>query len=211
VKRILAAVALAASVTAAPAGAQVFGQLVPAEPVPVNGHLFGGYLSASENAVGLLAQLRLSFYPNIDFGFHGGLTRVDIAGDDLTVLRVGTDIKFLVASANESLPIDLSLGGALGLERGDDFDVLSLGPTIVASRNLTIGEGGAITPYAGLGLLFNSLNIGDADETDVSFPIRLGTEFRVSPELRIMAELQLLLEDEFNDDIGFVTGVNMPF
>lgn len=210
-KHILAAVVLAASVSAAPAGAQVFGQLVPAETVPVNGHLFGGYLNASENSVGLLAQLRLSFYPNIDFGFHGGLNRVDLAGDDLTILRVGTDIKFMISRANESLPIDIALSGALGLERGDDFDVLSLGPAIVASRNLTVGANGAITPYAGLGILFNSLTIGDADETDVSFPIRLGTEFRVAPELRIMAELQLLLEDEFNDDIGFVTGVNMPF
>lgn len=210
-KRFLAAAVLAASVSAAPAGAQVFGQLVPADPVPVNGHLFGGYLNASENSVGLLAQLRLSFYPNIDFGFHGGLNRVDLAGDDLTVLRVGTDIKFLLSHANESLPMDIALSAALGLERGDDFDVLSLGPAVVVSRNLTVGQNGAITPYAGLGLLFNSLTIGDADETDVSFPIRLGTEFRVAPELRIMAELQLLLEDEFNDDIGFVTGVNMPF
>jgi hypothetical protein len=211
VKGTLACAACAAALAAAPAHAQVFGQLVPAEPVPVNGHLFGAYLNASENTVGLLSQLRLSFYPNIDFGFHGGLTRIDAVGGDLTTLRVGTDIKFLVGQAGATMPVNLSVGGALGLERGDDYDVLSIGPTVVASRNLTVGQNGAITPYAGLGLVFSSLNIGTRDETDVSFPIRLGSEFRIAPELRITAELQLLLEDDFNDDIAFVTGVNMPF
>ena len=62
-------VLLAAPVTA---GAQVFGQYMGAEIVPVGGHLFGGYLQASQDQLGLLGQLRLSFYPGVDFGFHGG-------------------------------------------------------------------------------------------------------------------------------------------
>jgi hypothetical protein len=81
---------------------------------------------------------------------------------------------------------------------------------VVASRSLSVG-GSSIVPYAGLAVLFSSVSLDSGDKTDVSIPLRFGSEFRVSPELRIIAELQLLLEDEFNDDIVFVTGVNLPF
>src|SRR5258705_6644118 len=53
--------------------AQVPGQFTGAEILPVNAHMYGGYLVASNNVVGGLAQLRLSFYPGVDFGFQGGL------------------------------------------------------------------------------------------------------------------------------------------
>jgi hypothetical protein len=206
----LAAAFVGLGLLAAPARAQVFGQFVPADPLPVNGHMFGGYLHASESAVGLLAQLRLSFYPNMDFGFHGGLTRVDLAGSDQTTLRVGTDLKIQVGRVDQGLPVDLALGGALSLEHGDDFNVLTLGPSLIASRPVTAG-GTALVPYGSVGVFYSSLDIGQSDETDVSFPIRLGAEFRIASEFRIVGELQLLLEDEFNDDIGFATGVNLPF
>ncbi|HYM81108.1 MAG TPA: hypothetical protein VEY91_06820 [Candidatus Limnocylindria bacterium] len=209
-KHALAAALAALGLFATPARAQVFGQFVPADPLPVNGHMFGGYLHASESVVGLLAQLRMSFYPNMDFGFHGGLTRVDLAGSDKTTLRVGTDLKVQVARVDQGLPVDIAIGGALSLENGDDFNVLSLGPSIIASRPLNAG-GTALVPYGSVGLFYSSLDIGTRDATDVAFPIRLGAEFRVASEFRIIGELQLLLEDEFNDDIGFVTGVNLPF
>lgn len=42
-------------------------------------------------------------------------------------------------------------------------------------------------------------------------PLRLGLEARLAPEFRIIAELQLFITDRYNDDVGFVTGVNLPF
>jgi len=213
VKIFLAAALAGAALLAgfSPARAQVYGQFTGARTIPVNGHVFGGYLAASKNAIGVLTQLRLSFYPNIDFGFQGGFNKVDFAGSDVTNLRLGTDVRMLVAQSSESFPVDLAIDGGLGVETGDNIHILSLGPSAVASRDLKVGGSLAIVPYAGVSLLYSSLDIGDRSDTDVSFPLRFGTEFVASPELRVTAELQLLLDDEFNDDIVFTTGVNLAF
>jgi opacity protein-like surface antigen len=210
VKRSVLVLLLAASAALVrPAAAQVWGQYTSAETVPVNGHLFGGYLHASNNFLGLLAQLRLSFYPNIDFGFQGGLTRISTsAGNDVTSLRIGTDLKALVAHTPR---LDWSLGGALGVETGDNLHVLTVGPTVVASHTFGNASGGGVTPYAGAGLMFSNVEIEDRSFTDFSMPFRLGAEFRLAPEVRLCAELQLRASDEVNDDFGIVTGVNLPF
>jgi hypothetical protein len=191
-----------------PAGAQAYGQFTGAECVPMGGHLFGGYVEASSNTLGLLAQLRLSFYPHVDFGFLGGLTRTDIGDGNVTTLRLGTDLKCQVVHAG---PADLSLGGALGVETGDNIHLLTVGPTVVASRAYGPPTGAGITPYAGLGLLFTNAEIHKHESTDFSIPFRFGAEFRLAPEVRLMAELQLRASDEINDDVYFVTGVNLPF
>jgi hypothetical protein len=193
------------------AKAEVFGQYGGAEILPVNGHLFGGYLHASEHVVGLLSQLRLSFYPNIDFGFQGGLSRIDFAGTDVTTVRIGGDLKILVAKAGESFPLDLALGGAIGVETGDDISVLSVGPTAVASRSLPMGSNGAFVPYGGIAMLFNQTDLNQEEDSGVSVPLRLGTEFRFSPEFRVLAEFQFQLNDDFHDDFGLATGINLPF
>lgn len=203
-----AAIAIAALTIATPARAQVFGQFTGAATLPVNRHLFGGYLTASENVVGGLVQLRLSFYPDVDFGFQGGLTRFDrgAAGANLSTLRLGTDLRWQTLKQAAGANVDLALGGALGVETGDDFKVVTVGPTAVASRAL-----GPLSPYAGLGILFASVDAFGIRDTDVSIPLRLGTEARLAPEFRITVELQLYVSDRYNDDVGFATGVNLPF
>ena len=117
---------------ARPAESQVFGQYTGAEVVPVNSHLFGGYVHASQDFLGLLAQLRLSFYSDVDFGFQGGLTRISLTGGDVTSLRVGADLKAHVAHSSSG---DLAIGGALGIETGDHLHILTIGPTAVVSRS----------------------------------------------------------------------------
>jgi hypothetical protein len=209
VKRTLITLATAAALLASrPASAQVYGQYTGAECVPLGGHLFGAYLHASRDFFGLLTQLRLSFYPNVDFGFQGGLTRISLRGGDVTTLRVGSDIKFKVVHARQ---VDLSLGGALSVETGDHLHLLTLGPTAVASRTFGGSSGAGITPYAGVGLLFTNAELETREFTDFSMPFRLGAELRLAPEVRLVAEVQLRASDEINNDIGFTTGVNLPF
>lgn len=213
-KNALAAMLLVAALGGvAPAHAQVFGQFTGAATVPTNGRLFGAYLTASENVVGGLAQLRLSFYPNVDFGFHGGLSRLDPGGTsaDLTTLRVGGDLRWQVGHAGQGSAMDVAVGGALGIETADDLKVVSIGPSVVVSRTLGIGENGGLVPYGGLGLMFSSRDAFGIEDSDVSVPLRLGMEVRLVPELRIVAELQLFITDRYNDDVGFATGVNLPF
>jgi len=189
------------------ARAQVFGQYTGAQVVPVGGHLFGGYLQASKDQLGLLAQLRLSFYPGVDFGFHGGLTRIQVGSTDRTSVRIGGDVKFQLVNRGAML---ISAGGALGVETGDDFSVLTLGPTVVASQRFPIGTG-AITPYGGLGLLFSNLDVLGEQDTDFSIPFRFGAEWELSPELKMVTEIQLRASDQVNDDFSLAIGVNLPF
>ena len=198
----------AGAVSASPARAQVYGQYTSADVVPVNGHLFGGYVHASNGFLGLLAQLRMSFYPSVDFGFQGGLTRISLPGGDVTSLRIGGDLKAQVIHGSSG---DISVGGALGVETGDHLHILTLGPTVVVSRSFGAANGSGVTPYGGVGILFSNVEIGSRQFTDFSLPFRAGAEFRLAPEVRLCAELQLRASDEVNDDFGFVTGVNLPF
>ena len=213
-KNVLAAVLVVAALGAATsARAQVFGQFTSASTVPANGHLFGAYVNASSNVTGGLAQLRLSFYPNVDFGFHGGLTRLDPGGSAgaLTTLRLGADLRWQVNRAAEGARVDVAVGGALGIETADRYKLVSVGPSLVASRELTIGGSRGFVPYAGLGLLFSSRDAFGSQTSDLSVPLRLGMEARLAPELRIVAELQLFVTDQYGDDVGLSAGVNLPF
>jgi hypothetical protein len=193
------------------AHAQSFGQYVGADPLPVNARLFGVYLNASDSVVGILSQLRLSFYPGIDFGFQGGIGRTDAGSGDRTTLRLGGDLKGLVSRAGEQGPLDVAVGGHLSVEVGDNYNVMRIGPSVVASRLLAMGESGGVVPYGSLGLTFTRVSAGDADESDFSFPLRAGVEVRAMPEFRFLAELQVNIGDDFNDDVGLAAGVNLPF
>ena len=107
--RLIFACALALALPRA-ASAQVFGQFIGATPLPVNAHLFGAYLQSSENVLGLLGQLRLSFYPGVDFGFAGGFARQDFKGGNRTTLRLGTDHKYQVVAPSPEYPYAGSIG-----------------------------------------------------------------------------------------------------
>lgn len=210
-KRLLATLfaAMIPLAASSPVSAQVYGQFAGAEALPMNGHLFGGYLHASEDFVGLLAQLRLSFYPNVDFGFHGGLTRAQVvSGNDITTLRVGGDFKCQVVKSGR---MDLAIGAALGVETGNDINLLTLGPALVASRAFAGSSGAGIVPYAGVGLLFTNADAQGRESTDFAVPFRFGAEFRLAPEVRLIGEIQLRASDRLNDGFSFVTGINLPF
>ena len=176
-----------------------------------NSHLFGGYLDVSNNVVGLMAQLRLSFYPGIDFGFQGGPSRIDIGTSTAGTVRLGGDLKVAVHHASAQSPFDAAVGGCLGVETGDNFSLLSLGPTFVISHTFRSGQTGGATPYASTSLLFTNVDVGSLNETDFSVPIRLGTEFLAAPGLSIVAEVQLRVGDDFRDKTVFSIGVNSPF
>jgi len=113
-----------------------------------------------------------------------------------------------MASLTGSFPADMSIGASLGIETADDYKVLTLGPSFTMSRALS--EGGYV-PYAGVALNFVSRDAFGQQDTDVSIPLRLGLDARLSPECHLITELQLFVADRFNDDVGFVTGVNLPF
>ena len=211
-KKLLFVALFVAGLAPAPAvHAQVFGQYAPAEVLPVNARLGGAYVNFSENVVGALGQLRLSFYPNVDFGFQGGLARLDLGATTKTSLRLGTDVRFGVTKANAGSPVDIAVGGGLGVETSDNYSVLKLGPSIVASRTFPFSGNSSVAPYAGAMLCFSSVDVGNRNETDFSAPLRLGAELRAIPGMRITAEFQLHLAADFGDHTALSVGVNFPF
>lgn len=203
--------ALAAAGASAPAHAQVTGQYTGAQLLAPGAHLFGGYLDVSSNVVGLMAQLRLSFYPGVEFGFQGGPARNDDTGSSRGTVRLGTDVRFATLETANGAPFDLALGGELETENGDNYSVVSLGPTGVLSRVARQNAAGGIVPYLGLAILYSNIDVGSRSDTDVSIPLRLGAEFSATPAARLVAEVQLRISDSFRDDVSFNVGVNAPF
>jgi opacity protein-like surface antigen len=208
---LLAAALFLALLNAAPARAQVFGTLGSAERVPMNGHVVGAYLNATDDVLGMFGQLRLSFYDGIDFGFQGGLSRVSVGGNDRTAVRLGTDVEFMTFRGTGKLPIDVAIGGGLGVESSDDYHVLTLMPSAVASHTFGMGQNGSFAPYVGIGLSFANVDAGNTKETFTSLPIRLGGDLRVMPGVRFVAEMQFGVGNTYTDDFGLATGVNLPF
>ena len=192
-----------------PAAAQVYGQFGAAQPLEVDHRLAGAYLQFDQSSISLLGQLRLSFYPGVDFGFQGGLSRIDVGSTSRTSVRVGGDFKVQVAKPGEARPLALALGGALGIETADTFTLLSVGPMLLASWALPSGD--RFVPYGGLTLLFNRLDSGSKSTTDLTIPVRLGLLFRASPDLHLVGELQLNVSDEVRDDVSASVGANFPF
>jgi hypothetical protein len=210
VKRLLLLALFVASLAPA-ARAQVFGQYTPAEILPVNARLGGAYVNFSRDVVGALGQLRLSFFPNMDFGFQGGLARLDLGPTSKTSLRLGTDLRFGVAKAAAGRPVDIAVGAGLGVETSDGYSVFKIGPSVVASHTFPFSGSSSVAPYVGAMLCFTSWDADPVTGTDFSMPVRLGAELRAIPGMRITAEFQLRLSDDFDDRTAFSTGINFPF
>ncbi len=192
-----------------PALAQVHGALSNGRVVPVDSRLGGGYLQFDKSSATLMGQLRLSFYPNLDFGFLGGLSRIDVDNNTRTSVRLGGDFRGQVATQGASFPVDVLLGGALGVETADELTILSVGPQVTASRSLD--HSGRWIGYGGAALLLSRIELSSRSDTDISFPVRLGLEYDPNPYLRLLAEVQLAVSDEIKDDFAATLGVLFPF
>jgi hypothetical protein len=212
VRRLLAScAALLVVACARPAPAQVAGQFGPAVPLAVNQHAFGVYAALAQHQAEALGQMRLSFYPGVDFGFQGGLRRFDTDGPSRTAVELGGDLRTQVARRAGGAFADVALGGAIQLSSADHRNALSLGPTLAASRSYTLNGGATLSPYAGLALLFTRTDRDGDNTTDLSCPLRGGLEYQPNAGLRLVAELQLPLSDPQGSHPKFVLGANFPF
>ena len=211
-KRFILASTLATAWVAAlvsPVAAQINGALSEAHVVPVNGRLGGAYLQFDKDSATLAGQLRLSFYPNLDFGFQGGLSRMDLGSATRTSVRLGGDFRGQVATQGPAFPVTVSLGGGIGVESADNFTILSVGPQVVVAR--TLDPAGKWNAYGGASLLLSRYDVANVRDTDTSFPVRAGMEFHANPDLRILAEAQLAVSDAIRDKLSVTLGVLFPF
>ena len=209
-KRVLALCFLAGLAgTASPALAQIHGIFNDARVVPVNGHLGAAYLQFDKSSASLMGQLRLSFYPNLDFGFVGGLSRLDVDDDSKTSVRLATDFRGQIATQSSSFPLSITLGAALGVESADGYTLLAVGPTAVASR--VLDQANQWVAYGGASLLLSRSEISGSRNTDTSLPLRAGLQYSPNADIHILSEAQLAVSDELNDDFSFTIGVLFPF
>jgi opacity protein-like surface antigen len=210
VKRPLAiCLAAALACAAQPAFAQVYGVLNDAKVVPVNGHLGSAYLQFDKSSATLMGQLRMSFYPNLDFGFTGGLSRLDINDDTKSSVRLATDFRGQIATQGASFPVSITLGAALGVESADGFSLLSVGPTAAVSR--VLDQANQWTAFGGASLLLSRSEIDGHRDTDTALPLRIGLQYAPNAGIRIMSEAQLAVSDEIRDDFALTLGVLFPF
>jgi opacity protein-like surface antigen len=208
-KRLLACAAVSFALAASPALAQVHGIFNDAKVVPVNGHLGGAYLQFDQSSASLMGQLRLSFFPNLDFGFLGGVSRLDINDDTKSSVRLATDFRGQIATQSANFPLNITLGAALGVETADGFTLLSVGPTAAVSRELDQAK--QWEAYGGASILLSRSEIDGGRDTDTSLPLRFGLQYSPNPDIRILSEMQFAVSDAINDDFSFTLGVLFPF
>jgi hypothetical protein len=177
----------------------------------MNTRVLGTYVDASGHEVGFITALRLSFYPDVDFGFQGGLKRLDYTDTGGNALRLGADFKVAAMRARSGAPVDLSFGAGLGVDTGDNLSNLTMGPNAIASRAYPLGSSGSIEPYASLGLCYASINTAQHDDTGLQWPFRLGAEYRMSPDLRFVMELKQNFGTHFGDINAFAIGTTFAF
>ncbi|MFI5371137.1 MAG: hypothetical protein ACHQ52_06220 [Candidatus Eisenbacteria bacterium] len=201
-------VAIALAVLPLAAQAQVFGQWTSARTLPVNAHSFGAQLELSEHVVALMSDLRLSFYPGVDFGFQGGLTRTQIEGSNIGTARLAVDVKMQATSTTQGAPLDLAFGAFLGLESGDQLGRLVVGPSMIASRGVTMSGKERFLPYAGLQARYTQFEFRGIQRYDFSLPFRIGSQFEVVQGFRAVGEVQFRVGDDIDDHVAFGVGVD---
>ena len=211
-RRVLTAwLAGALLVCAQPARSQSLGQFGGAAPLPMNSKVISTFVDASSHEVGFVTQLRLSYYPDVDFGFQGGVKRLDYADNGGNALRLGADFKVAAARVRSGFPVDLSFGAGLGVDTGDNLSVLTMGPDAIASRAYPVGGSSVLEPYASLGLCYASVNSNLQDDTGIQWPLRLGAEYRFTQDLRFAMELKQYYGTHFGDRNGFAIGTTFAF
>jgi hypothetical protein len=209
VKRSILFIVALSLVATGPASAQVQGTLTTGRVLRPNEHLGGSYLSFDKSSATALGQLRMSFYPSIDFGFQGGLARIDVDNNTRTSVKMGGDFRGQVATQAGGSIMDIALGAALGIESADELNQLSIGPQVTVSRTLDMSS--RWVAYGGAALLFTRIEMGLETNTDTSCPLRMGMEYSPNPYLRLLTEVQLAVSDEVRDDFAVTFGILFPF
>jgi hypothetical protein len=149
----------------------------------------------------------------MDFGFQGGIGIYDFGSSDVTAVRMGADFKVLAMPRDSTLLVDITAGAGIGVETGDNLNVLRVGPSVIASRGFFGGDPAdpVIRPYAGLDLIFSREQVRGEKTSGLTVPIHLGSEIRIAHGIRVDAELQWRIGHRFGDTVAFSTGATTTF
>lgn len=205
-RRLAILVLLLSAVFTQTAGANAFGQFIPASPLRGGDNLFGVYLLLGDRVgddVGVLGQVRFSSGPKFDWGLQFGF-----AASDPSQILIGGDIRPVLHAADDNFPLDLAFDAGVGLSIADNFTIIEFVPAIEGSHQFDLeGTSSSLTPYMSIGLDINHLSVdGGGSNTDTDMVARFGLEWEASRKIGIIGEFGV--GDRAND---FILGVNVPF
>jgi hypothetical protein len=184
------------------AGANAFGQMIPASPLRGGNNMFGIYLLLNDDA-GVLGQARFSSGESFDWGLQVGF-----AGGDETAVLLGGDIRPVIHRSDDEFPLDVAFDAGIGLGIADHFTTIQVVPAIEASHQFDLSNSSSsLTPYMSIGLGINPISVdGGGDNTDTDLVARFGLEWEATQKLGIMAEFGV---GDGTSDV--ILGVNVPF
>lgn len=184
--------------------AQFSGQLSTAKTTKEGGLLGGGYFGVYEDAFSIFGQMRYGFLQDFDGGFKLGLLNSDPGfGESKTGIILGGDAKYQLLKREAKDPVDFAFGLGMEYLSVSDYSVFSFGGNLIGSYDFVLESKKVITPYGRLNLRGQRVDVtiaGFEGDTDFKVAFCLGTEIQLTPELNMIAELQI------DDNVGVIGG-----
>jgi len=180
------------------------GQMSTAEVVPQGSIDLGAYAGFFEDMNGFFGTFRMGLLDNLDWEVKSGLLDLEY-GDDPHFM-IGTAFKYHFIHGEDKVFPDMAISGNFEYY---DLDVasfngssLGFGIGLIGSYPIWLAEKHRLTPYGRLSTRIEHNDVGDWDDTDFDIGLNLGTQYAPSQRIHFYGEFQ------FDDQLGFMTGVN---
>ncbi len=186
--------------------AQFLGQVSTARTTSVGGSLVGGYVGVQDNFFSVFGQYRYGFVKSFDGGVKFGFMDLN----DETGFVLGGDLKYQILEDPFTAPFDLAVSGSVEFAATDPVTIFSIGGNVIGSKSFKLRTGRTIAPYGKINLRAQRVDrdgpppAGNAD-TDFEIGGYFGTDFEVANSLHLLGEFV------FDDEFGFIFGVNYTF
>jgi hypothetical protein len=166
----------------------------------------GGFVSVFESSALAFGQYRRGIMSNADFGVQAGFVDPEV-GD--MGLALGADVKFLLMRTAAETPFDLALDPRFAYFNLDAFSLVTVGGSVVISRDYALAQG-SLAPYGAFNMRLENANWdesvapGPVDGSDSDFEMSgiAGARWDVTDLMDIVGEIV------FDRDIGFTIGLN---
>lgn len=204
--RILVAVALLA--LPCTAHAQVFYSYPGARPVTDNSPSLGAVAGFGDHLIRLAGFARFNVSSASDLGVEATYDNQGADGrdDDVGFGGAGADFRYLLVTAGDNSPVDLSAQAGVGFLARSDFLNVRVPLGASASRDILLKDGRTIVPYGGLYVVINYVDVSGAGEdftdTDADVELRLGASAEIIRRGSVFASLHIA------DDTMFFVGFN---
>ncbi len=185
--------------------AQFLGQVSTARTTSPGGSLVGGFVGVQDNLFEVFGQYRYGFAKAFDGGVKFGFMDFH----DETGFVLGGDLKYQILEDPFTAPFDLAVSGSVEFAATDPVTIFSIGGNAIGSKSFKLSTGRTITPYGKINLRAQRNEVdtpfGNASDTDFEIGGYFGSDFEVANSLHLLGELV------FDDEFGFIFGVNYTF